>query len=34
MNGKRYDTSLWIDSNGKLLDCAKMVHIAQAEQFL
>ena len=32
-DGKRYDTSLWIDSNGKLLDCAKMVHIAQAEQF-
>ena len=33
MNGKRYDTSLWIDPHGELLDCAKMVHIAQAEQF-
>ena len=33
MKGSRYDTSLWIDPQGKLLDCAKMVHIAQAEQF-
>ena len=33
MNGRRYDTSLWIDPHGELLDCAKMVHIAQAEQF-
>ena len=33
MNGKRYDTSLWIDTRGEVLDCAKMVHIAQAEQF-
>ena len=33
MNSRRYDTSLWIDPHGELLDCAKMVHIAQAEQF-
>ena len=32
-NGKRYDTSLWIDPEGKIQDCAKMVHIAQAEKF-
>ena len=33
LEGKRYDTSLWIDPRGELLDTAKMVHIAQAEQF-
>ena len=32
-NGKRYDTSLWISPEGKILDKAKMVHIAQAPQF-
>ena len=32
-NGKKYDTSLWIDPNGELAGKAKMVHIAQAEQF-
>lgn len=31
--GKRYDTSLWISPDGKLLDTAEMVHIAQAEKF-
>ena len=33
LDGKRYDTSLWIDPQGEVLDSAKMVHIAQAEQF-
>ena len=33
LDGKRYDTSLWIDPQGEMLDSAKMVHIAQAEQF-
>lgn len=33
LNGKRYDTSLWISPEGKINDYAKMVHIAQAEQF-
>lgn len=33
LDGKKYDTSLWIDTRGEVLDCAKMVHIAQAEQF-
>lgn len=28
-----YDTSLWIEPDGTLADAAKMVHIAQAEQF-
>lgn len=32
-NGKRYDTSLWIEPDGTLKDKAKMVHIAQAEKF-
>lgn len=32
-NGKRYDTSLWITPDGTLKDMAKMVHVAQAEQF-
>ncbi len=32
-DGKRYDTSLWIDPCGELKGAAKMVHIAQAEQF-
>lgn len=32
-DGKRYDTSLWIDPCGELKGTAKMVHIAQAEQF-
>ena len=27
MNGKRYDTSLWIDPQGRLLDCAKKPYI-------
>ena len=31
--GGRYDTSLWIDPQGNLLDTAEMVHIAQARQF-
>lgn len=31
--GSRYDTSLWINKEGKLVDKAKMVHIAQAENF-
>ena len=31
-DGKRYDTSLWIDPCGELKGTAKMVHIAQAEQ--
>jgi predicted amidohydrolase len=31
--GRKYDTSLWIDPAGKLAGKAKMVHIAQAEQF-
>ena len=31
--GKRYDTSLWIDPEGRLADTAEMVHIAQAKQF-
>ena len=33
LDGKRYDTSLWIDPQGEVLDSAEMVHIAQAEQF-
>lgn len=32
-NGKRYDTSLWINPEGKLAGTAEMVHIAQAKQF-
>lgn len=32
-DGKRYDTSLWIDPEGRLVDTAEMVHIAQAKQF-
>lgn len=32
-NNKRYDTSLWINPEGKLEGLAKMVHIAQAENF-
>ena len=31
--GGRYDTSLWVDPQGNLLDTAEMVHIAQARQF-
>ncbi|MEA4816780.1 MAG: carbon-nitrogen hydrolase family protein [Lachnospiraceae bacterium] len=30
---ERFDSSLWIDPLGKLLDIAKMVHILQAKQF-
>ena len=33
LNGKRYDTSLWITPEGDIIDYAKMVHIAQAKQF-
>lgn len=33
LDNKRYDTSLWINSDGKLIDHAKMVHIAQAPYF-
>ncbi len=33
LDGKRYDTSLWIDPRGRVIDSAKMVHIAQAAQF-
>ena len=33
LDGKRYDTSLWIDPQGEVFDSAEMVHIAQAEQF-
>lgn len=32
-NGKCFDTSLFIDRNGKILEKQKMVHIAQAEKF-
>ena len=31
--GARYDTSLWISPEGKIRDTAKMVHIAQNENF-
>lgn len=31
--GARYDTSLWISPEGKIQDTAKMVHIAQNENF-
>lgn len=27
MSGRRYDTSLWIDPQGRLLDCAKKPYI-------
>ena len=30
---ERYDASLWISPDGKVLDTAKMVHIAQNEKF-
>lgn len=33
IGGKKYDTSLWINREGKIVDKAKMVHIAQAENF-
>lgn len=33
LQGKRYDTSLWLTPEGKWLDSAKMGHIAQAKQF-
>lgn len=33
LDGKPYDTSLWIEPNGNIADAAKMVHIAQARQF-
>ena len=33
INGKKYDTSLWINPKGEIEDCSKMVHIAQAENF-
>lgn len=32
-SGKCYDASLWINPDGKIEGMAKMVHIAQAEQF-
>lgn len=32
-NGKRYDTSLWIHPDGEIEDKAKMVHVAQVENF-
>lgn len=31
--GRRYDTSLWVNPQGRIEGCAKMVHIAQAHQF-
>lgn len=33
INGKKYDTSLWINPKGEIENCSKMVHIAQAENF-
>ncbi len=33
IQGKRYDASVWIDKEGKLVDIAKMVHIANGENF-
>ena len=33
LNGKRYDTSLWINPEGDIIDYVKMVHVAQAKQF-
>ena len=33
LDGKRYDASLMIDSQGQLLGISKMVHIAQAKYF-
>ena len=32
-DGKTYDASIFIDSNGKIHGIQKMVHVAQAEQF-
>ena len=32
-NGKTYDASIFIDSNGEIKGIQKMVHVAQAEQF-
>lgn len=32
-DGAKYDASLWISPDGKVLDTAKMVHIAQNEKF-
>ena len=33
LENQKYDASLWIGPDGRILDVAKMVHIAQAEQF-
>lgn len=33
IENKKYDTSLWINRQGNIVDKAKMVHIAQAENF-
>ena len=33
IEGKRYDTSLWINKAGEIVGKAKMVHIAQAKNF-
>ena len=33
IDNKKYDTSLWINRQGNIVDKAKMVHIAQAENF-
>lgn len=33
IDGKKYDTSLWINKFGNIVDKAKMVHIAQVENF-
>ncbi len=32
-NGKCYDASLWIDTDGQIVDVAKMVHVVQAQSF-
>ncbi|MBQ9674215.1 MAG: carbon-nitrogen hydrolase family protein [Ruminococcus sp.] len=33
LNGKKYDASLMIDDNGKIIGISKMVYIAQAQNF-
>ena len=33
IDNKKYDTSLWINRQGDIVDKAKMVHIAQVENF-
>ena len=33
LNGKKYDSSLWITPDGEIADIAKMVHIAQNKNF-